>query len=167
VGIEPSSPLQTRKLFIVCLGRSCKIARNAEVRYTAGTRNDKGILATTWLRSAPLFDIFRVADTRAQPPRCFAKAAIYQSFRRVADYSSKCSRFAERRVFSWPSRLLRAHWKAWSTMAERVEPRGGKTDSDVWIFGFLGVPNVVTNNARRIFDLLQRAGDSLLFDFGR
>jgi hypothetical protein len=38
VGIEPSSPLQTRKLFIPRSDKNYKIARNAELRYTAGTR---------------------------------------------------------------------------------------------------------------------------------
>jgi hypothetical protein len=36
-GIEPSSLLQTRKLFIPHPGKSDKTDRNAEVRYTAGT----------------------------------------------------------------------------------------------------------------------------------
>ena len=38
VGVEPSSPLQTRKLFIHRSGKSDKTDANAEVRYTAGTR---------------------------------------------------------------------------------------------------------------------------------
>ena len=38
VGIEPSSPLQTRKLFILRSDKKYKNARNAEVRYTPGTR---------------------------------------------------------------------------------------------------------------------------------
>ena len=37
VGFKPSSPLQTRKLFIFRSDKNCKIARNAERRYTAGT----------------------------------------------------------------------------------------------------------------------------------
>jgi len=42
VGIEPSSLMETRKLFILRADRTAKIAKNAEVRYTAGTRtNDK------------------------------------------------------------------------------------------------------------------------------
>jgi hypothetical protein len=40
VGIEPSSPWQTRKLFIPRFDKSYKIGRNAEVRYTAGTRTE-------------------------------------------------------------------------------------------------------------------------------
>ena len=38
VGIEPSSPLQTRKLFILRFDKTNKNDKNAEVRYTAGTR---------------------------------------------------------------------------------------------------------------------------------
>ena len=38
VGIEPSSPLQTRKLFILRSDKKYKNARNAKVRYTPGTR---------------------------------------------------------------------------------------------------------------------------------
>jgi hypothetical protein len=37
VGIEPSGPLQTRKLFILRSDKSDKNGRNAEPRYTAGT----------------------------------------------------------------------------------------------------------------------------------
>jgi len=39
VGIEPTRPLQTRKLFIPRSDKNDENARNAEVRYTAGTRN--------------------------------------------------------------------------------------------------------------------------------
>jgi len=38
-GVEPSEPLQTRKLFIPRPDKSDKTARNAEPRYTAGTRD--------------------------------------------------------------------------------------------------------------------------------
>jgi hypothetical protein len=38
VGIEPSSPVQTRKLFIPRSDKNYKNDRNAEVRYTAGTQ---------------------------------------------------------------------------------------------------------------------------------
>jgi hypothetical protein len=38
VGIEPSGPLKARKLFIPRSDKSDKNGRNAEVRYTAGTR---------------------------------------------------------------------------------------------------------------------------------
>jgi hypothetical protein len=37
VGIEPSSPLQTRKLFIPRSDKNYKNGGNVEVRYTAGT----------------------------------------------------------------------------------------------------------------------------------
>ncbi len=39
VGIEPSSPVQIRKLFIPRSDKNYKNDRNAEVRYTAGTRD--------------------------------------------------------------------------------------------------------------------------------
>jgi hypothetical protein len=39
VGIEPSSPLQTRKLFIPGSNKNYKNDRNGEVKYTAGTRD--------------------------------------------------------------------------------------------------------------------------------
>jgi hypothetical protein len=39
VGIELSSPLQTRKLLILHSDKIYKNPRNAEARYTAGTRN--------------------------------------------------------------------------------------------------------------------------------
>ena len=41
VGIEPSSPVQTRKLFIPRSDKNYKNDRNAEVRYTADTRSPK------------------------------------------------------------------------------------------------------------------------------
>jgi len=44
VGIEPSSPLQTRKLFIPRSDKNYKNDGNAEVGYTAGTRDT--LLAT-------------------------------------------------------------------------------------------------------------------------
>jgi len=46
VGFEPSGMVKTCKLFILCFGRNCKIARNAEVRYTAGTRDPNQTGAT-------------------------------------------------------------------------------------------------------------------------
>ena len=39
VGIEPSAPLKTRKLFIPRSDKTEKNDRNAEARYTAGTRS--------------------------------------------------------------------------------------------------------------------------------
>ncbi len=39
VGLEPSVPLKTRKLFIPRSDKTEKNDRNAEVRYTAGTRH--------------------------------------------------------------------------------------------------------------------------------
>jgi hypothetical protein len=38
-GIEPSRPVKERKLFILRSDKTGKNGRNAEVRYTAGTRN--------------------------------------------------------------------------------------------------------------------------------
>ena len=40
VGIEPSSPLVTRKLLIPCFDKSDKNDRNAQARYVAGTREE-------------------------------------------------------------------------------------------------------------------------------
>ena len=40
MGIEPSSPLKTRKLFIPLSDKSYQIDTNAEVGYTVGTRTD-------------------------------------------------------------------------------------------------------------------------------
>ena len=53
VGIEPSSPLQTRKLFILRPDKNYKNDRNAEARYTAGTRNIMGTLLNQPSRSLP------------------------------------------------------------------------------------------------------------------
>jgi hypothetical protein len=44
VGIEPSSPVQRRKLFISRSDKSYKNYKNAEVRYTVGTRTIRPIL---------------------------------------------------------------------------------------------------------------------------
>jgi hypothetical protein len=38
-GIEPSRPLKAHKLFILRSDKTDKNGRNAEVRYTAGTRS--------------------------------------------------------------------------------------------------------------------------------
>ena len=43
VGIEPSSPLQIRKLFISRSDKNYKNVGNAEVRYTAGTWSSNGL----------------------------------------------------------------------------------------------------------------------------
>ena len=42
VGIEPSGPLQTRKLFIPRSHKSDKTDRNAETKYATGTRIRQG-----------------------------------------------------------------------------------------------------------------------------
>jgi hypothetical protein len=48
VGIEPSSSLKTRKLFIPRSDKNYKTATNAEVRYTAGTRTLAVSVSSCW-----------------------------------------------------------------------------------------------------------------------